>query len=140
MPGLTGLQAAERIFNARPLPVLVLSGFPEDTADRARPPAYHYLVKPVDTDALDQGIRAAHSAFLQWAGQRPDPDRQARLDHQARLIDRARSLLAQHHDTSQLAACRALLQRARDSGQPLHAVALSILQEAGESPDSDPVF
>ncbi len=139
MPGLTGLEAAARIFRVRPLPILVLSGFPEAEA-AAKPPAYHYLVKPVDTAELENGLRTAHDRFHEWLRPQHDTGRIQELQRQARIVDQARAFLARRDRTSQLVACQTLIRTAGQSDRPLHEVARAILHEGGDVPDPDVVW
>lgn len=126
MPAMTGLEAATRIFHNRPIPILVLSGFPEEDDGAPRPPTYHYIVKPADVDEIQQGMTTARDRFQDWL-RNADNDRLRRLQDDARLVDQARQTLARNHGCSQRTACQKLLDDARRFDLPLPDIARQIL-------------
>jgi two-component system, cell cycle sensor histidine kinase and response regulator CckA len=60
MPGMSGIQLAERLAKLRPhLKVLFMSGYSEESIERHAIPAHRLLRKPFDRQALTQKVRAA---------------------------------------------------------------------------------
>ncbi len=91
MPGMHGRELAERLRRARPdLPVLFVSGFPEDWIEQGTgiDPDARFLPKPFSAPALAQAVRDAIDAPLpgdlrdpkpgpSWTSNRPDRDAQS---------------------------------------------------------------
>ncbi len=60
MPGMSGIQLAERLAKVRPhLKVLFMSGYSEESIERHAIPAHRLLRKPFDRQGLTQKVRAA---------------------------------------------------------------------------------
>lgn len=68
MPVMTGPEAAHKIHEERPIPIIILSAYSDTrTVDEAtRSPVFHYLVKPVDPDDLAPAISVARARFGEW--------------------------------------------------------------------------
>ncbi|MEJ2186427.1 MAG: response regulator [Gemmatimonadota bacterium] len=131
MPGLTGFDAAARIFHDRPTALLLISGHAEaDAVGDERPPAYQYLVKPADLAALEQAIQQATACFQQWLQHDADPDDVRRKNDDARTIQAAHRALSR--DSNPRAACRALVARSHATGSDLLTTARAVLEDKEE--------
>ncbi|HEV7222009.1 MAG TPA: response regulator [Pirellulales bacterium] len=65
MPGMTGLEAVDRIWAARPIPAILVSGLTETELFAGRPsgPKPFYLMKPFSLRELNDTIRLASIQF-----------------------------------------------------------------------------
>src|SRR5206468_1370001 len=96
MPDMDGIEAAEAIHRARPVPVILVSAYHEDELLRRAGQDDHvlaYLVKPVDQAQLKVAIRLAMLRFghFQALVREADSLRQALADR--KLIERAKGVV-----------------------------------------------
>lgn len=129
MPRLSGLDAAERIFAARPLPLLLLTGYSDpDAVERAaRLPVYVYLVKPVSTEDLGPAIAVAARRFEEW---QQLTDEAASLEQriaERKLIERAKGVLMEARGLTEREAYRVLQKESQNRNQPMVEIARTIL-------------
>lgn len=111
------------------LPILLLTNVDEENvlADMADLPVFAVLLRPVAAAALAAALATAAARFAELQALRV---RCAELDEALetrKLLDRAKGRLMQL-GMSEEAAFRALQQRARDTRQPIKAVAQAILR------------
>ena len=68
MPGMDGLEAARKIMQERPTPIVMLTAFSQrELVNEAREAAvFGYLVKPVKEDLLDATLDLAVMRFKEW--------------------------------------------------------------------------
>lgn len=129
MPRISGLQAAERIFEAQPVPIILLTGYSDpDHVNRAlRVPVFQYLVKPVSMDDLGPAISVARSRFLAWEHLKEEAaDLERRLAEQE-VIQRAKAVLMKARDLSERDAYRLLRKESQNRHMPMAAIARDIL-------------
>lgn len=77
MPGMDGLEAARRITAARPVPVIVLTAYNQQSlvAEAAEAGVLAYLMKPVREADLGPAIEVARARFAELASLRRRPAR-----------------------------------------------------------------
>lgn len=131
MPRHTGIEAAARLFDDAPTPVLLLTGFSgADLPDPIpRPPIFATLTKPAGLAELEAGLDRARSAFLDWTAADPDMERDVRRSRDDRTLI-ARAVRAHAGDDPLSASAAAFVQRARQEGLTLVDLARRVLQEA----------
>jgi response regulator NasT len=80
MPGMDGLEAARRIVAARPVPVIVLTAYNQQSlvAEAAEAGVLAYLMKPVREADLGPAIEVARARFAELASLRRRPARTSR--------------------------------------------------------------
>jgi len=68
MPGMDGLEAARKIMQERPTPIVMLTAFSQrELVNQARAACvFGYLVKPVKEDLLDATLALAVTRFKEW--------------------------------------------------------------------------
>lgn len=130
MPGLTGLDAALRIFPEAPTPVLLLTGFgAADLPDPVpRPPIFSILTKPIGLAELRTGIDDARAAFQEWVAEDEQRTRDIR-DARDRRLDIEAALSRNRGDDSIADAAARFLTRADDAGVGPAELARRILRD-----------
>jgi two-component system, response regulator PdtaR len=124
MPMTDGLQVAQALNRAMPLPIIFLTAYSEtDLVEKATDlPVHGYLVKPVQPEQLAAAIAVARKRFAEaQAAETQAAER--------RLVERAKGRLMAG-GMSEPEAHRFLQQRARESRRSMSAVAQEILDAA----------
>lgn len=133
MPEMDGLEAARRIYQQRPVPIVVVSAYhTDDYVDRAEQNhVLAYLVKPIKEAHLGPAISIAMRRFAEFQELRQETDdlRQALEDR--KLIERAKGIIMKQADMDEPGAFRRLQKLARDNSQKLVDVARMIVVAAG---------
>jgi response regulator NasT len=129
MPELDGIDAAMRLYQQRPVPVILVSAY-HDAELIQRAEADHimgYLVKPIKQADLEPVIALAMRRFEQFQQLRQEAAdlRQALEDR--KLIERAKGILMKRASLDEAAAFRRLQKTASDKNLKLAEVARMIL-------------
>ena len=132
MPVMTGPEAAHKIHEERPIPILILSAYSDRrTVDEAtRSPVFHYLVKPVDPDDLAPAIAVAKARFGEWTDARKERDAAELKLEERKILDRAKGILMETRNLSEREAYRFLQKTSQDRNTPMVALARKILLAA----------
>lgn len=129
MPRMDGLEAAEAISQAQPMPVVILTAFSdEEYVERAKSASVHaYLVKPVKEEKLRPTIELAQARF--WEQQtlaEEVQDLEEALETRD-LLDQAKRFLMDRHDIGEGEAFQRIHRRARESRRTTRSVAEEII-------------
>ena len=129
MPGLDGLQAAERITEQDLAAVLILTAFSQrDLVHRAAEAgAMGYVVKPFQKADLMPAIEIALARYSQLSALRKETASVSEQLAVRKLVDRAKGVLMDRDGMSEAAAFRFLQKRAMDQRRPLREVAEDVL-------------
>jgi two-component system, response regulator PdtaR len=129
MPGLDGLQAAERITEQDLAAVLILTAFSQrELVHRAAEAgAMAYVVKPFQKSDLMPAIEIALARYSQLSELRKETASVSEQLAVRKLVDRAKGKLMDRDGMSEADAFRFLQKRAMDERRPLRAVAEDIL-------------
>jgi response regulator NasT len=116
MPHLSGLEAAERIHEEHPVPMIIITAYSdaEMLADAVKIPIFHYLVKPVSAPQLAAAIAVAEARHRDWIEQREEADDLKRRLEDRKVIERAKGILMEREGVSEGAAYK-ILQRTSQS-------------------------
>ncbi len=136
MPRMDGMEAARRLYDRTPIPILFLTAYGERelVEKAARLPIQGYLVKPLREAELFAMIEVAVSRFEEQARTaRVAADASAALAEQ-RTLQRAKGLLMQREGISELSAHQRLEQQARSERRTL----LEVAEEIAGSPTGSP--
>jgi response regulator NasT len=129
MPDMDGIEAAVRIYQERPTPVILVSAH-HDPALIARAEADHimaYLVKPIKESDLLPVIALAMRRFEQFEALRKEAsDLRQALDDR-KLIERAKGILMRRASVDEPTAFRRLQKAASDRNLKLVEVARTII-------------
>lgn len=129
LPGLDGIEAAVRIMNRRPLPVVLLTGRADpDFLRRASSAGVcGYLLRPVDPVVLGQSMCIAAQAFEREQDLRRDvADLKAELETR-KLISRAMGILMEQRGVGTNEAAERIDEQAATSGLSRTEVAKGII-------------
>jgi AmiR/NasT family two-component response regulator len=138
MPDMDGIDAAVRIYQERPVPVILVSAY-HDATLVARAEADHilgYLVKPIKQADLGPVIALAMRRFEQFQALRQEAAdlRQALEDR--KTIERAKGVLMKRAGLDEQEAFRRLQKTASEKSRKLVEIAQMILlaEEAAQPP------
>jgi len=115
MPKLDGIEAARRILDERPIPIVMLT------------------VKPFREQDLLPAIRTARARHDELAALRDEAESLAEALAARKTIERAKGLLMQKESLSEPEAFARLRKASQISGRPLKVVAEALIAAFGES-------
>jgi len=133
LPDIDGIQAAEEIVHAKPLPiVLVTSHYDAETIERAKGAGVMgYLVKPVRAEELRPTIELALSRFQQFALLREENSTLKETLEARKIIERAKGLLMEQRKLSEEQAYSLIKKASMNMRKPMSDVAQAILLAGG---------
>jgi len=129
MPVMDGIEAAERITAARPIPIILLTAYNEtqlvERAARANISAY--LMKPVAEEDLHPAIALALARFREFESLRREvADLRDALDAR-KVVEKAKGILMRRLDLSEEDAFKRLQKQSQDTNRRLAEVAEAIV-------------
>ncbi|MDZ4718458.1 MAG: response regulator [Roseiflexaceae bacterium] len=130
MPEMEGTEAASRINNQRPTPILMLTAYTDrETIRKAElAGALGYLVKPVNEAELSPAINIALARFRELQALRNQVVELEDSLEARKLIERAKGILMQRLGLSERDAYERLRQRARDKRAKMKDIAQAIIE------------
>lgn len=129
MPGLDGIQAAKKLREAMPTPILFVTAHSDVqlAAEASKAGALGYLIKPVNGRQLQPAIQVALSRFDEIAALRRSVQ-DLKEDIEARkLVERAKGILMKRLRLEESDAFGLLQRRSRNSRRPMGEVASQII-------------
>ena len=129
MPKLDGIDAARRILDERPIPIVMVTAYGEqELVSRAvEAGVFGYLVKPFrETDLLPaiETARARHGELMEL---RAEADSLAEALAARKAIERAKGLLMEREGLNEQDAYARLRKASQISGRPLRVVAEALI-------------
>ena len=130
MPRLDGIDAARRILDERPIPIVMLTAYgQEELVSRAvQSGGFGYLVKPFRETDLLPAIETARARHEELRELREEADSLAEALSARKAIERAKGLLMQKEGLSEEEAFARLRRASQVSGRPLKVVAEAVLE------------
>jgi two-component system, response regulator PdtaR len=129
MPTMDGIEAAERITQERPIPIILLTAYSEaqlvERAAEANIAAY--LMKPVAAEDLHPAITLALTRFRQFQALRHEVDDLRSAMEARKVIERAKGILMRRLGLSEDEAFRRLQRQSQDTNRKLADVAQAIV-------------
>ena len=135
MPRLDGIEAARRILDERPIPIVMLTAYGHDElVSRAiEAGVFGYLVKPFRESDLVPAIRAARARHEELSALREEAESLADALAARKVIERAKGLLMEKEGLSEADAFARLRKASQVSGRPLKVIAEAVVSTlAGE--------
>jgi len=129
MPKLDGIDAARRILEERPIPIVMVTAYgEEELVSRAvEAGVFGYLVKPFRETDLLPAIATARARHEELAAVRAEADSLSEALAARKAIERAKGLLMQREGLSEQDAFARLRKASQISGRPLKVVAEALI-------------
>ena len=134
MPNLDGIEAARRILEERPIPIVMLTAYGQDELVQraAEAGVFGYLVKPFREQDLLPAIRTARARHEELVALREEAESLAEALAARKAIERAKGLLMEKERLSEQEAFARLRRASQVSGRPLKVVAEALIATFGE--------
>src|SRR5215213_7742986 len=129
MPKLDGIEAARRILDERPLPIVMLTAYGQDelVARAVEAGVFGYLVKPFREADLLPAIATARARHEELSALREEADSLADALAARKAIERAKGLLMERDGLTEEEAFTRLRKASQLSGKPLKVVAEALI-------------
>ena len=129
MPVMDGIEAAERITQARPIPIILLTAYSEtQLVERAAAANISaYLMKPVAEDDLLPAITLALTRFKEFESLRREVADLREALEARKVVEKAKGILMRRLDLSEEDAFKRLQKQSQDTNRRLSEVAEAIV-------------
>ena len=129
MPKLDGIEAARRILEERPVPIVMLTAYGQQelVARAVEAGVFGYLVKPFREQDLLPAIAAARARHEELQALRAEAESLADALAARKVIEQAKGLLMEKEQLSEGEAFARLRKASQASGRPLKAVAEAVV-------------
>ena len=136
MPRLDGIEAARKILDERPIPIVMLTAYGQDelVSRAVETGVFGYLVKPFREQDLLPAIRTARARHEELVALREQADSLAEALASRKSIERAKGLLMEREGLTEQEAFARLRKASQVSGRPLKVVAEAVVATL-ERPD-----
>ena len=134
MPKLDGIEAARRILDERPIPIVMLTAYGQQelVSRAAEAGVFGYLVKPFREQDLLPAIHTARARHEELAALRAEAESLADALAARKAIERAKGLLMEKEGLSEQDAFSRLRRASQLSGRPLRVVAEALIATFAE--------
>jgi response regulator NasT len=135
MPKLDGIEAARRILDERPIPIVMLTAYGQDelVSRAVEAGVFGYLVKPFREQDLLPAIHTARARHEELVALRGEAESLAEALAARKAIERAKGLLMQKEGLTEPQAFARLRKASQISGRPLKVVADALIATFDES-------
>jgi response regulator NasT len=129
MPKLDGIEAARRILEERPVPIVMLTAYGQQelVARAVEAGVFGYLVKPFREQDLLPAIAAARARHEELQALRAEAESLADALAARKVIEQAKGLLMEKEQLTEAEAFARLRKASQASGRPLKAVAEAVV-------------
>jgi len=133
MPKLDGIEAARRILEEAPLPIVMLTAYGQQelVARAVEAGVFGYLVKPFREADLLPAIHTARARHEELTALREEADSLADALAARKAIERAKGLLMAREGLSEPEAFARLRKASQVSGRPLRVIAEAVVDTLG---------
>jgi AmiR/NasT family two-component response regulator len=134
MPKLDGIEAARKILDERPIPIVMLTAYgQQELVSRAvEAGVFGYLVKPFRESDLLPAIHTARARFDELSALREEAESLADALEARKVIERAKGLLMEKEGLSEEDAFARLRKASQVSQRPLKVIAEAVVGTLGE--------
>jgi two-component system, response regulator PdtaR len=138
MPRLDGIEAARKILDERPIPIVMVTAYGERelVARAVEAGVFGYLVKPFRETDLLPAIETARVRHDELRALRAEADSLAEALAARKAIERAKGILMQREGLSEDEAFGRLRKASQISGRPIKVVAEALIATLGPGSDS----
>jgi AmiR/NasT family two-component response regulator len=136
MPRLDGIEAARRILEERPMPIVMLTAYGQgELVSRAvEAGVFGYLVKPFRETDLLPAIETARARYEELSALREEAESLSEALVARKAIERAKGLLMEKEGLSEQEAFARLRKASQVSGRPIKIVAEAVLATFDREP------
>src|SRR3954471_13507694 len=129
MPRLDGIDAARKMLEERPIPIVMLTAFGQrELVERAAEAGvYGYLVKPFREQDVLPALETARARHEELAAVRAEADSLSEALAARKVIERAKGLLMEKESLSEKDAFARLRKASQVSGRPLRVIAEAVI-------------
>ena len=129
MPRLDGIEAARRILDERPIPIVMLTAYGQDelVSRAVEAGVFGYLVKPFRESDLLPAIHTARARHEELLELREETESLASALAARKTIERAKGLLMDKEGLSEQDAFARLRKASQVSGRPMKVVAEAVV-------------
>jgi response regulator NasT len=129
MPRLDGIEAARRILEERPIPIVMLTAYGQkELISRAvEAGVYGYLVKPFRETDLLPAIETARARHAELEALREEAESLSEALAARKLVERAKGLLMEKEKLNERDAYERLRKASQLSGKPIRVVAEALI-------------
>jgi response regulator NasT len=129
MPRLDGIEAARRILDERPIPIVMLTAYGQDelVARAVEAGVFGYLVKPFRESDLLPAIKTALARHEELAALREETESLSEALAARKSIERAKGLLMAKESLTEQEAFERLRRASQLAGRPLKVVADALI-------------
>jgi len=134
MPKLDGIEAARKILDERPIPIVMLTAYgQQELVSRAvEAGVFGYLVKPFRESDLLPAIHTARARFDELSALRAEAESLSEALEARKVIERAKGLLMEKEGLSEQDAFARLRKASQMSQRPLKVIAEAVVATLGE--------
>jgi response regulator NasT len=135
MPRLDGIEAARRILDERPIPIVMVTAYGEReiVARAVEAGVFGYLVKPFREGDLLPAIETARARHEELAALREEAASLADALDARKKIERAKGILMDREGLTEAEAFARLRKASQISGRPLKVVAEALIATLGDT-------
>jgi two-component system, response regulator PdtaR len=125
MPKLDGIEAAKRLLTERPVPVVIVTAFPEQQlVERAvEAGVFGYVVKPFRREELLAAVQTARGRFAELQAVRAEASSLQEALESRKVVERAKGLLMAKEGISEDDAYGRIRRASQRTGRPMRAIA-----------------
>jgi len=129
MPRLDGIEAARKILEARPVPIVLLTAFDQSelVARAGDAGVFSYLVKPFREQDVLPAIELARRRHDELVVARAEADSLSQALADRKLIERAKGLLMEKENLNEADAFARLRKASQVSGRPLRVISEAVI-------------
>jgi two-component system, response regulator PdtaR len=129
MPRLDGIEAAKRILEERPIPIVMLTAYGQDelVARAVEAGVFGYLVKPFRETDLLPALATARARHEELTALREEAESLADALAARKAIERAKGILMEKDGLSEQEAFQRLRRASQITGKPLKVVAKALI-------------
>jgi response regulator NasT len=129
MPKLDGIDAARRILEERPIPIVMLTAYSQDelVSRAVEAGVFGYLVKPFREADLLPAIRAASARHEELVALREEAQSLTEALATRKVVERAKGLLMEREGLTEQEAFSRLRRASQISGRPMRVVAEALI-------------
>jgi len=135
MPKVDGIEAARRILDERPIPIVMLTAYGQDelVSRAVEAGVFGYLVKPFREQDLLPAIATARARHEELAAVREEAESLTEALAARKVIERAKGLLMEKENISEADAFARLRRASQSSGRPLKVIAEAVVATLGST-------